>query len=395
MYRTFWALRVDDYGGAPLGYHTLRLPYPAFGRFDPLVSQALRRMYAFAPPFGPPSLNAYGSAELEAYEQRLTVAFARSYRLARERPVTLADLGESSTEGPMVEQTDTLMAVHYDEQLPFFESILDRRFRAYSMAYYGETSAAARTTDRTLEKAQEAKFDLMASRARLDGHEHVLNVGCGFGSLETFLLARFPGLRVTGITPSRVQAAYLRTRMADPDDPLGSGRFRLLEDRFDTADVGTLGHAAYDVVFSVGVLEHFKNLGAAFARMAALLRPGGRMFHHLIVARRVIPGFADAQRTRLRQYFPGGRVWPMEELERPLDTFTLDGAWYVNGMNYWRTVDAWHRRYWERLDRLYPTVLDEKAARFWNEYFTFSKVMFLPEDGSVVGNGQFLYRKRA
>ena len=263
------------------------------------------------------------------------------------------------------------------------------------MAYYGETPEAARTSDRTLEEAQEAKFEMMAQRARLQGHEHVFNVGCGFGSLETFLLGRYPDLRVTGITPSRVQTDYLRARMADPNDPLGSGRFRLIEGRFDTMEVDELGPEAYDVVFSVGVLEHFKNLRAAFERMAALLRPGGRMFHHLIVARMVISGFADAQQTRLRQYFPGGRIWPMEELERQTDAFDLAGSWYVNGMNYWRTVDAWHRRYWEQLDHLYPAVLDAEAVRFWNEYFTFSKIIFVPEDGTVVGNGQFLYTKKA
>lgn len=345
-------------------------------------------------PFDLSTLNAYGSDALDQYERRLTVAFERSYRQAQRDALSLDALGVSSTTGPMAEQTDDLMAVHYDESLPFFESILDRRFLAYSMAYYGETPEAARTSGRTLEEAQEAKFELMAARAGLEGHEHIFNVGCGFGSLETFLLARYPDLRVTGITPSRVQTDYLRARMADPDDPLGSGRFEVIENRFDTADLAALGPETYDVVFSVGVLEHFKNLRAAFARMSELLRPGGRMFHHLIVARRVIPGFADARRTRLRQYFPGGRVWPMDEVERQTDAFDLEGSWYVNGMNYWRTVDAWHRRYWEHIDRLYPAVLNEEAVRFWNEYFTFSKVMFLPEDGTVVGNGQFLYRKK-
>lgn len=340
-------------------------------------------------------LRSYGSDALREYERRLAVAFDRSYQQARRAEVPFDALGASSTTGPMVEQTDDLMAVHYDESLPFFESILDRRFMAYSMAYYGETPEAARSSDRTLEEAQEAKFELMARRARLQGHEHVFNVGCGFGSLETFLLTRYPDIRVTGITPSRVQTAYLRARMADPNDPLGSGRFRLIEGRFDAMDPAAFGPEAYDVVFSVGVLEHFKNLRAAFDRMADLLQPGGRMFHHLIVARRAIPGFADAQQTRLRQYFPGGRIWPMEELERQTDAFDLDGSWYVNGMNYWRTVDAWHRLYWEHVDRLYPSLLDEEAVRFWNEYFTFSKIIFVPEDGTLVGNGQFLYSKKA
>lgn len=336
-------------------------------------------------------VNPYGSEALQLFEQRLTAAFARSYRQAGRAAQTLAD--PTSSSGPMVEQTEDLMQVHYDEHLAFFESILDRDYLAYSAAYYGDTPHAARASSFSLEQAQHAKFELLCARARLEGRERVFNLGCGFGSLETFLLTKYPEMQITGITPSKTQAAYLRTRMENPDDPLGDGRFQLIEDRFDTASVETLGPASYDLVFSVGVLEHFKNLRAAFERAAELLKPGGRAFHHLIASECVLPGFADASRTRLRTYFPGGRIWPVAVLESQTDFFSLEGSWFVNGLNYWRTVDAWHQRFWTHIEQLHPAVLTEKGVRYWNDYFSFSKVMFAPEDGGVVGNGQFLFYK--
>lgn len=337
-------------------------------------------------------VNPYGSEALQLFEKRLTAAFARSYRQADRSGKTLA--AATSSSGPMVEQTEDLMQVHYDEDLTFFESILDHDYLAYSMAYYGDTPQVARESGRSLEQAQQAKFELMCERARLEGRERVFNLGCGFGSLETFLLTKYPEMQITGITPSKTQAAYLRTRMENPDDPLGSGRFRLIEDRFDTASVEILGRAAYDLVFSVGVLEHFKNLRAAFERAAELLKPGGRAFHHLIASEHALPGFADASRTRLRTYFPGGRIWSVAALESQTDFFSLEGSWFVNGLNYWRTVDAWHQRFWTHIERLYPDVLSEEGVRYWNDYFSFSKVMFAPEDGGVVGNGQFLFQKK-
>ena len=42
-----------------------------------------------------------------------------------------------------------------------------------------------------------------------------LNIGCGFGSFERYLLERFPGLEIIGITPSYVQEEYIRKCMED------------------------------------------------------------------------------------------------------------------------------------------------------------------------------------
>ena len=318
--------------------------------------------------------------------------FERSYRQALNPPATLAALGVSSRSGPMVERTDALMSLHYDERAEFFDAILDTHYRAYSMAYYGATADEARASGASLEAAQRAKFDLFVERAGLRGGERVFNIGCGFGSLETYLLETFPDITVTGVTPSRVQLAYLRGRMQNPADVLGHGRFRLLEGGFNTLPVEQMG-TGYDLLFSVGVLEHFTNLEATFARQAAMLRPGGRAFHHLIVSRYPIPGFADQRDTRLRAYFPGGRLWPFAELERHTEHLALEASWYLNGLNYWRTLQDWHRRYWNHADALYPAVFDLAAFRHWNEYFSISKVMFAPGEGGIVGNGHFLYRK--
>ena len=80
---------------------------------------------------------------------------------------------------------------HYDARSEFFASFLDSHYRAYSMAYYGETAEAVRNSSATLEEAQKAKFSLIAKRAQIEGHERIINLGCGFGSFETFLLQEY------------------------------------------------------------------------------------------------------------------------------------------------------------------------------------------------------------
>jgi cyclopropane-fatty-acyl-phospholipid synthase len=337
----------------------------------------------------------YGSPALSLYEERLTRFFSREYAGLTESDEPLSAHGIRTDQGPMWQQTDALMSDHYDERAELFDAFLDSDLKAYTMAYYGETAEAVRASALSLEQAQNAKFDLISERAGVRGDERVFSIGCGFGPLETYLLRRYPDIRVTSITPSRVQAEYIRRRMASPSHPLDPARLSLIEGDFGACSLSALGGGAYDLVFAIGMFEHVNNLDAAFAKMAGLLRPGGRAFLHLIVSRPVFPQFMDSRRTLIGKYFPGGRIWPFREIERQTARFDLEGSWYLNGLNYWRTLDAWHRRFWEGMDRLYGKVLSLEGVRHWNDYFTLCKVvLFAPLDGSIYGNGHYLFRKK-
>ena len=92
-------------------------------------------------------------------------------------------------------------------------------------------------------------------------------------------------------------------------------------------------------------------------------------------------------------YFPGGRILPFKTLEQDFDNFKLENSWFINGMNYWRTLDHWHENFWQNLNQIYPGFLDKQRVRYWNNYFSICKAMFLPDNGTAYGNGQYLYRK--
>ncbi len=80
-----------------------------------------------------------------------------------------------------------------------------------------ERSAWAQEASRidmgVLERAQRAKYRLLATRAGLRPGSHVLEIGCGWGGFAEVAAPGF-GCRVTGLTISREQAAYARERMA-------------------------------------------------------------------------------------------------------------------------------------------------------------------------------------
>lgn len=347
--------------------------------------QILNEKLSLAGIFGP------GTAELERQEKHLTRYFEKEYLRALQNPQSLKTIGVAADHGPIAEETAVLMQQHYDERLEFFTSFLDKDYLAYSMAYYGDRPEVIRTSAVSLEEAQRAKFSLIAKRAQIAGHERIINLGCGFGSLETYLLQTFPKIEVVGVTASKVQAQYLRQRMRDPRDPLGSGRFTLIEGAFQKLSVQTLG-GNYDLAISVGLFEHLFNLYATQERISTLLAPGGKTFHHFITSQIAIPQFLNPQMTRIGQYFPGCRVWPQDELSRHTQHFELVNSWFVNGLNYWRTLDDWHQRYWNSIPALYGSVFDIAGIKHWNEYFSLCKAMFAPMDGQFYGNSHYLFK---
>jgi len=119
------------------------------------------------------------------------------------------------------------------------------------MAYYGDSPEEIRASKATLEQAQEAKFALIAERASIQGKEKIFNIGCGFGSLETYLLKHYPELEIVSITPSKVQVAHIRERMQDVSDPLCSERLTLIEGSFVQLDINALGGFIYNILIYI------------------------------------------------------------------------------------------------------------------------------------------------
>lgn len=330
-----------------------------------------------------------GSPELEKYERHLTRYFEREYRRIEEHRTNTADLYVFSDQGSMSQQTRELMEGHYDEKIEFFNCFLDTRYLAYTMAYYGDTPDLIRNSKISLEEAQHNKFDLITKRIGIKGNERILNIGCGFAPLETFLLTKHPDLEIIGVTPSKVQADYINARKLHQGDPLCTNNFSLIWNNFECVE---LDDESFDIVITIGLFEHVTNIKYVMQRIASLLKPNGKAFHHFITSKYAVPQLLDPNRTRIGAYFPGGHIWPATEIIKT-ECLQLEGYWYVNGLNYWRTLQEWHHRYWNSISTLMDKVFDIPEIDHWNKYFSLCKVMFCPLDGTFYGNSHYLFRK--
>ncbi|MBL3618846.1 MAG: class I SAM-dependent methyltransferase [gamma proteobacterium endosymbiont of Lamellibrachia anaximandri] len=159
-----------------------------------------------------------------------------------ENPEKISEkLIQIASHGPMWETTSHLMAQHYDASEAFFRSFLDSEYLAYSMAFYSENGATAATIEISLEEAQRNKFKTICKRAGLQGDEQILNIGCGFGSFERYLIENYPQLQITSITASTTQSSYINNARNDPAHPLSSKRFKLITGDFADLTEETLG----------------------------------------------------------------------------------------------------------------------------------------------------------
>ncbi|HTG34023.1 MAG TPA: cyclopropane-fatty-acyl-phospholipid synthase family protein [Thermoanaerobaculia bacterium] len=250
---------------------------------------------------------------------------------------------------------------HYDVSNDFFELFLGPSM-TYSCAVWAGSGAT------TLEEAQEAKLELVCAKLGLQAGERVLDVGCGWGAFALHAAARH-GAHVTGITLSPAQAARARQRVAEAG----------LGDRVDIrlADYRELEAEPFDAIASIGMVEHVGEvqIDVYAARLAELLKPGGRLLNHGIARQR--HSDPDAGDFSERYVFPDA-----EPLHLSRVLLALERAGFVTqhvegfGADYAETLRHWAERLDARLDEA-TRLAGEERVRVWRLYLRAARNGFL------------------
>ncbi|MGH2847405.1 MAG: class I SAM-dependent methyltransferase, partial [Thermoleophilaceae bacterium] len=240
---------------------------------------------------------------------------------------------------------------HYDVSNEFFALFLDESL-TYSCGLFSRGAT-------TLEEAQEAKLELVCRKLALERGERVLDVGCGWGSFAIHAASRH-GVEVLGITLSEPQAALARRRVAE----------RGLEGHVEirVADYRTLDAAPFDAVASIGMVEHVGSarIDEYAERLAALLKPGGRLLNHGIA--RLRHGDPEAGAFSERYVFPDAAPLHLSQI-----LFALERAGFevehVEGLrgDYATTLEHWARRLDERIDEALRLAGPERV-RVWRVF---------------------------
>jgi cyclopropane-fatty-acyl-phospholipid synthase len=283
-------------------------------------------------------------------QARLALAAARACGLMRPPRIPAAELRPTGRRHSR-ERDARAVRHHYNVSNEFFALFLDASM-TYSCAFF------SRGAD-TLEEAQEAKLDLVSRKLGLEPGQRVLDVGCGWGSFAIHAATRY-GVRVLGITLSEPQAELARRRVAE----LG------LEDRVEIriADYRALEDGPFDAIASIGMVEHVgaSQIDVYAKRLAALLRPGGRLLNHGIARLRV--GDPEAGPFSERYVFPDAAPLHLSRVQLAVERAGL-ATDHVEGFaaDYATTLAHWAERLDSRLDDAIRLAGPERV-RVWRLY---------------------------
>ncbi|BCR04946.1 hypothetical protein DESUT3_20150 [Desulfuromonas versatilis] len=252
---------------------------------------------------------------------------------------------------------------HYDLSNEFFATFLDPTL-TYSSALFRDNADS-------LEQAQLQKLRTIIEKAGLGSEDHVLEIGCGWGSFAIEAVRR-TGCRVTGITLSREQLGLARQRVREAG----------LEERIDLQlrDYRQV-EGRYSKIVSIEMLEAVGHAGLKcfFAACDRALVPGGKAVIQVItIPDRKYDAYRFSSDWIRKHIFPGGHIPSLGALAGSMaagSQLNLASLEHY-GLDYARTLDGWRRNLLARREQVLGLGYDEAFLRKWDYYFAYCRAGF-------------------
>lgn len=282
----------------------------------------------------------------------------------------------------LAEGSEELMQVQYNLPEELFVDMLGESeavYPKYTMALWDKGAPS-------LEQAQIDMLEDIIAKAGIQDGDEILDLGCGWGSAASYILAKFPKAKVSSLNLSHGQCEYIRRKAKEAGSHLNTPRFSLYEQDFNEA---VFSHG-FDRVIAIGLFEHIGNLTDSFKLLARHLKENGKVFIHIIAT--TLP-FSITDPYINTYVFPRARIWSVNAIPKCNSDLKTVDYWFINGLNYSKTLRAWLANFdasQADIKNLDYGMNYEKFRRLWRFYLQLCISYFEASDGNVLGNGQFL-----
>lgn len=280
---------------------------------------------------------------------------------------------KSLREQPIAIMTDKANEQHYEVPSEFYLDVLGPRLK-YSSCLWPEDKT-------TLAEAEEHMLALTSERAGLADGMDILELGCGWGSLTCWMAEQYPNARITAVSNSASQRAFIEGRAKE------NGWTHVKVITADMNDFQTDNR--FDRVVSVEMFEHMRNYETLLGRIAQWLKPEGRLFVHIFCHREhSYPFETEGDDDWMGRYFFTGGIMPSEALLREFDRdLKVTEQWPVNGVHYAKTLRAWLDLMDAKRDRVLPLLRKVYGEKEGTRWFQRWRVFFMACEELFAYNG--------
>ena len=266
---------------------------------------------------------------------------------------------------------------HYDLGNDFFSLFLDETL-TYSCGIFN-------TPETSLKEASIAKLERMCEMVSIEKNDHVLEIGCGWGSFAIHAAEKY-GCRVSATTISKEQYNLARKRV----------RRKGLDDRVTILfkDYREL-EGTYDKLVSIEMIEAVGHdfLGDFFTKCESLLAEDGAMaLQGITMSEDFYEEYLRSADFIQRYIFPGSCCPALSAIKNAATAATdLELARTENiGSHYATTLREWGIRFSENIEKIRSMGYSEEFIRTWLYYFSYCEAGFAED---YLGNVQMVLQK--
>jgi len=275
---------------------------------------------------------------------------------------------------------------HYEVPAMFYQKVLGRHAK-YSCCYWGRGAG-------TLDQAEADALHISCARAGIGDGMEVLDLGCGWGSLSLWIAEHFPTTRITSVSNSASQRAWIESVARDRE---------LDNIQVITADMNDFDIARqFDRIVSVEMFEHMRNYRELFRRISGWLKPDGRFFMHIFCHRNMAYEFLDHGPSDWmgRHFFSGGMMPSADLPMRFQEDLILAHRAHWDGRHYEKTANAWLANLDDRRAEVLPIMADTYGAenaehwlQRWRIFFMACAELFGQFEGQEWFVSHYLFRR--